>query len=152
VYYPTFREYSRHHRDSSPVNDHQGNLDGHDNSCAFMKNFHHWTANVDVLFPLFLRYLQYPRLDRQYHHTWFNLVTHIAIYSLRDIPSPWPSHMLQYWMNLTKWVLGIFPSRGRTNPALGAHASTYFIGIPKNTFSVTVLPSDDWCNQSSRMM
>jgi hypothetical protein len=22
----------------------------------------------------------------------------------RDIPSPWPSHMLQHWMNLTEWA------------------------------------------------
>jgi hypothetical protein len=26
----------------------------------------------------------------------------------RHIPSPWPSHMLQHWMNLTKWAQSIF--------------------------------------------
>jgi hypothetical protein len=36
----------------------------------------------------------------------------------------------------------INPSRGWTNPALGAHASTYSTGIPEHTFSVTILPSD----------
>jgi hypothetical protein len=42
--------------------------------------------------------LQYLRLDPRYLHTKFNIVTNIAIYSFRDIPSPWPSHMLQHWM------------------------------------------------------
>jgi hypothetical protein len=56
MYYPTVREHSRHHRDSSPVNDHQSDLDIHDDPYAFTKVFHHWTANVDVLFPLFLWY------------------------------------------------------------------------------------------------
>jgi hypothetical protein len=44
--------------------------------------------------------------------------------------------------NFTKWAQSIFSQNGRTNPALGAHASTYSIGIPKETFLVTVLPSD----------
>jgi hypothetical protein len=33
--------------------------------------------------------------------------------------------------NVTEWAQSINPSRGWTNPALGAHASTYTIGIPK---------------------
>jgi hypothetical protein len=48
----------------------------------------------------------------------------------RDTPSSWPSHMLQHWMNLTEWAQSIFPSRGRTNPALDTYASTYSIGKP----------------------
>jgi hypothetical protein len=39
--------------------------------------------------------------------------------------------------NLTEWDQSIFLSRGRTNPVVDAHASTYSIGIPKDTFSVT---------------
>jgi hypothetical protein len=39
-------------------------------------------------------------------------------------------------MNLTKWAQGIFPSCGRTNPALDAYASTYSIENPRDTFSV----------------
>jgi hypothetical protein len=60
----------------------------------------------------------------------------------------WPSQMLQHWMNLTEWAQSIFPLRGRTNPALGADASTYSIGIPEHTFSGTVLSCDGWCYQS----
>jgi hypothetical protein len=37
------------------------------------------TVNVNVLLLLLLWYLQYPRFDRRYLHTWFNLVTDIAI-------------------------------------------------------------------------
>jgi hypothetical protein len=88
----------RHHRDFSPVNDHQSDLGICDDPCAFRKDFCCWTANVDVLFHLFLRYLQYLRLDRWYHHTKFNLVTNIVIYSFCDISSSWSSHMLQHWM------------------------------------------------------
>jgi hypothetical protein len=39
-------------------------------------------------------------------------------------------------MNLTEWAQSIFLSRGRTNPALDAYASTYSIGNPRDTFSV----------------
>jgi hypothetical protein len=92
------RVYSRHYRDSSPVNDHQSDQEIRDDPCAFVKVFHRWTANIDALFPLFLWYLQYPRLDRRYHHTKFNLVTGIAFYSFHDILSLWPSHMLQHWI------------------------------------------------------
>jgi hypothetical protein len=41
--------------------------------------------------------------------------TDIAINLFCDVPSPWPSHMLQHWMNLTEWAQSIFPSCGRTN-------------------------------------
>jgi hypothetical protein len=46
-------------------------------------------------------------------------------------------------MNLTEWAQSIFMPHGRTNPALDAYASTYSIGNPIDTFSVTILSSDD---------
>jgi hypothetical protein len=71
-------------------------------------------VNVKVLFLLLLWYLQYPRFDRRhqhpmYLHTWFNLITDIAIQLVPVISHPpWPSHMLQHWMNLNKWAQSIF--------------------------------------------
>jgi hypothetical protein len=47
--------------------------------------------------------------------------------------------MFNFGCNLTEWAQSIFPSRGRINPAIGADASTYSIGIPEDTFLVTVL-------------
>jgi hypothetical protein len=43
------REYSKHYRDSSLVNDHQSNLDICDDPCSFTKDFYRWTTNADVL-------------------------------------------------------------------------------------------------------
>jgi hypothetical protein len=106
-------EYSRYYRDSSPVNDHQPNLDIRDDPCVFPRRNFVVTPNIDALFLLLVRYLQYPRFDRRYLHTYFNLVSDIVIYSFRDIRSPWPSHMLQHWMNLIEWARSIFPSRGK---------------------------------------
>jgi hypothetical protein len=63
------QEYSRHYRDFSPVNDHQSDLDIRDDPCVFPRRNSVVTVNVDVLFLLFLRYLQYPRLDRWHLHT-----------------------------------------------------------------------------------
>jgi hypothetical protein len=51
--------------------------------------------------------------------------------------------------NLTEWAPSIFLSRRRTNPDRGAHVSTYSIGIPKDTFSVSLSPNDSWCHQNS---
>jgi hypothetical protein len=39
---------------------------------------------------------------------------------------------------VTEWAQSINPSRGWTNPALGAHTSTDTIGILKDTFSITL--------------
>jgi hypothetical protein len=75
------RECYRHYRDSSPVNDHQSDLDIQhlDDPCVFPRRNFVVTINVNVLFLLLMRYLQYLRFDRRYLHTWFNLVTDIAI-------------------------------------------------------------------------
>jgi hypothetical protein len=81
-------EYSRHYQDSSPVNDHQSNLDIRDDPCVFPRSNFVVTPNIDALFLLLVRYLQYPMFDRRYLHTYFNLVTDIVIYSFRDIRSP----------------------------------------------------------------
>jgi hypothetical protein len=73
----------------------------------------------------------------------------LLLNSFHDIPSPWPSHMLcSFGSNITKWAQSIFPSCGRTNPALGTDASTYSIGKPKDTFSMTHFGNDSWCNQT----
>jgi hypothetical protein len=37
VYYPTFREYSRHYQDFSLVNDHQSDLGIRDDPCVFTR-------------------------------------------------------------------------------------------------------------------
>jgi hypothetical protein len=50
--------------------------------------------------------------------------------------------LLSFGCNLMEWAQSISPSRGRTNLALGAYASTYSIGIPEETFSVTAVASD----------
>jgi hypothetical protein len=46
---------------------------------------------------------------------------------------PWPSHTLASFVDaiVTEWAQSIYLSREWTNPALGAHASTYSFGIPK---------------------
>jgi hypothetical protein len=96
------------------------------------RSFVAWTVNVDVLFLLFLWYLQCLRSERWYHHTLFSLVTDMCYLTRsHDILSMWPSHMLRgFGWNLTEWAQSIFPSCGRTNPALNTYASTYPIGIP----------------------
>jgi hypothetical protein len=55
-----------------------------------------------------------------------------------DIASLCPGHMIASFIDatVTKWAQSINPSRGWTNPALSAHASTHTIGIPEDTFSV----------------
>jgi hypothetical protein len=40
---------------------------------------------------------------------------------------------------VTEWAQSIYPSRGWINPALGAHASTYSIGIPKRQLLQSIL-------------
>jgi hypothetical protein len=67
-----------------------------------------------------------------------------------DIPSSWPSHMLQHCMNLTEWAQSIFLSRGRTNPAPDAYASIYSIGNPIDTFSAYYRVTVDTIKTSSR--
>jgi hypothetical protein len=48
---PYSSEYSIHHRDSSMMNNHQGDLEGHNDPCVYTKIFCRWIVNVDVLFP-----------------------------------------------------------------------------------------------------
>jgi hypothetical protein len=116
--------------------------------CVLTKNFRCWTANIDALFPLFLQYLKYSRLDCWYHHTMFNLITDIVIYSCHDIPFPLPSHMLQHWMKYD-WVGPEYLSFTRKNKSCSWRILLYILHLKcKDTFSVTELTCDGWCNQS----
>jgi hypothetical protein len=104
------------------------------------RSYRRWTVNVDVLFPLFLRYLQYPRLDcRISIPSSISLpilsFTRSVIFHPRDLVT-----CCNIGWNLTGWAQSIFPSLGRTNPALDAYASTYSIGKPKrHIFSHRIL-------------
>jgi hypothetical protein len=57
----------------------------------------------------------------------------VCLLVLMILHPPRPSHTLASFIDatITEWAQSINPSRGWTNPALGAHASTYLIGIPK---------------------
>jgi hypothetical protein len=116
--YPTVREYSRHYRDSYPVNDHQSDLDIRDDPCVFPR-----------------RILSLPQMSMSYSLCFCDtcnirdLIVGISIPSSislptllftrsRDILSPRPSHMLQHWMNLTEWAQSIFHHADEQIPLL----------------------------------
>jgi hypothetical protein len=57
----------------------------------------------------------------------------VCLLVLMTLHPPWPSHILSSFIDatITEWAQSINSSRGWTNSALGAHASTYTIDIPK---------------------
>jgi hypothetical protein len=91
-----------------------------------------------------------PRLDHWYPYIVFTLVRH-SFNSFMTLHPPWPSHTLASFIdaNVTEWAQSIYPSRGWTNPALGAHASNLPHWHTQETFfSQSFYGRDSWCNQS----
>jgi hypothetical protein len=143
------REYSRHYRDSSPVNDHQSYLDIRDDPCVFTQRI--FVIELQMSMSYFFCFYDTCNIR--------DLIVGISIPSSILLPTLSFTRSVIFhphdlvtccnigW-NLTEWAQSIFPSRGRTNPALDVYASTYSIGNPRDTFSVTLLRCDGWCNQS----
>jgi hypothetical protein len=143
------REYSRYYRDSSLVNDHQSDLDIRDDPCVF-------TWRTFVIEPQMLMSYSFCLCDTCNIR---GLIVGISIPSSISLPTlPFTRSVIFHprdlvtccnigW-NLTEWAQSIFPSRERKNPALDVYTSTYSIGNPRDTFSVTLLRCDGWYNQS----
>jgi hypothetical protein len=76
----------------------------------------------------------------------------VCLLVLMTLHPPWPSHTLASFIDatVTEWAQSINPSHGWKNPALGAHASTYLISVPKNIFSVIRLMTVDAIKAASR--
>jgi hypothetical protein len=143
------REYSRHCRESSSINDHQSDLDIRDDPCVFTR----------------MTFVVEPQTSMSYSHCFSDtcnirdLIVGISIPSSISLPIlPFTRSVIFHprdlvtccnigW-NLTEWAQSIFPSRGWINVALDAYASTYSIGNRRDTFLVTLLRCDGWCNQS----
>ena len=126
-----FGKYTRHRRDTSPTNDHQWDLDGHSDPCAFQKICYRWTVNI-VSYSFCFAILAVSEIWSSV--SWYlvrSRYRHSLFTRSRGISSPWPSHKLQLGCNLTKWAQSIFPSRGRTNPDLDTYTSTYPFRIPE---------------------
>ena len=119
-----FGKYARHRRDTSPTNDHQWDLDGHMDPCAFQKICYRWTVNIVSYFLLFRDICSVRDLIVGIPIPSSTSLPTLAFYSFPWYSIPWPSHKLQLGCNLTEWAQSIFPSRGRTNLDLDAHAST----------------------------
>jgi hypothetical protein len=128
---PTIREHSKHCREHSPINDHQGDLKGHNDPCAFYEDIlslnhkHRCHIPFSVILAMSKIWsLVLPYLVQFVTDMWY-------VTCSRDIPSPWLSQVLRrFGCNLTEWAQSIFLSRGISNPALVAYVSTYSIGIP----------------------
>src|SRR3954464_3277135 len=130
------REHSSHDRDEATVNDHQRDLDAHNDPCAFRISNTDWTLRR-IAFPL-SAILDCSEIRSTTSYVWFNLVM-TNFYSLVPvifIPVTY-SHAAQlYGWNLTEWALSIYPSHGLTNPAL----VTILLNIsPRNTQDTTVM-------------
>jgi hypothetical protein len=113
------QEYSRHYRDSSLVNDHQSGLDIHDDPCVF-------PTKELCLYRKRRCHIPFASTILAISETWSSRISIPSSISLpkllftpsRDIPSPWPSHMLQHWMHLTEWAQGIFHHADEQIPLL----------------------------------
>jgi hypothetical protein len=134
------QEYSCYYRDSSPVNDHQSDLDirddpfvySHEGFCHYRKcwclipfiwNIRGLIVGIFIPSSISLPTLPFARS--------------------RDIPSLWPRHMLQHWMNLTEWAQSIFRHTDEQIPLLMHMPQPTPLAYPRDTFD------DGWCNQSS---
>jgi hypothetical protein len=140
AYYPPVRKYYKHHQDTFQVNDHLLEWDVRNDPCGFMKfllslnrkrwcpiSFVYVILAMSEIWSAVSSYL----VQSRYWDCYFT--------RSRDIPSLWPSLVTccSFGCNLTQWAQSIFPSCGKTNPALDAYATTYSNGIPEDTFSVT---------------
>jgi hypothetical protein len=134
-------EHSRHDRDTSPINDQQSTLESqltpvHSTITSSLIYKHH------ILFPSSRDTRSCPRFDQWYLYTVFSLITNKSIYLfswhciLRDLVTH-----LQSFIDaiVIEWAKSINLSHGWTNPALGAHATTYPISIHECTFLVIQL-------------
>jgi hypothetical protein len=134
--YPTVREHSRHYREISPLNNHQGDLEIHNDPCAFYEDLLLFNHNHRCSFTFVSMIL--PKSEIRSSVSSYLIQSRyrlLLLNAFHDIPSSWPSHMLHsFRCNLTEWAQNIFPSYERTNLALGTYASTYSIGKPKGTF------------------
>jgi hypothetical protein len=124
-------EQARHDRDHSPINDQQSVLENRADPCAFHETLR-WSINpvshslCHVILDLVRGQITditiscSPSSDKSFN-------------SSMTLHSPWPSHTLASFIDaiVIEWAQSIYLSPGWTNPALGAHASTYSFGIPK---------------------
>jgi hypothetical protein len=147
--FSTVWEYSKHYREFSLVNNHQSDLDIHDDPYVFTRR----------------TFIVEPQSSMSYSFCFcdtcniWGLIIGISIPSSISLPTLSFTlsvifHPLDLvtccnigW-NLTDWAQSIFSSRGRTNPALHVYASTFSIRNPRDTFLVTLLRCEGWCNQS----
>src|ERR1041385_5929365 len=84
VCYPTVREHSSHDRDEATVNDHQRDLDAHNDPCAFRISNIDWTLRR-IAFPL-SAILDCSEIRSMTSYVWFNLVLNKSLFSRsRDI-------------------------------------------------------------------
>ena len=143
----TLQTWSGHSR----TNDRQRDLDGHVTPVRSTKIFRRLNRDSRVLFPL--------SLDTCIARDLINDITMSCSISLpnnatwlvptSDIPVI-KSHAAQL-LDITSpsGPLSIFPSHGRTNPALDIYCLYGFLRIPEHTFITTVLPDGVWCYLST---
>jgi hypothetical protein len=85
----------------------------------------------------------YPRSDHRYHYMSISCSpsSDKSFNSSVILHPPWPSHTLASFIDaiVTEWAQSIYPSRGWTNPTLGAHPSTYSFGISKRHLFQSIL-------------
>ena len=132
---PDGSETCRHDRDTSPINDHQRDLDTHDELYT-LHEYHMivWTINVvfhslcHAILHLFeIRSSVSPYLVRSRYRQ--------VIFTRFTIWHPmWPSHMLASFEDVisSSGPRGITPSLGWTNPTLDPYASTDTFGMPES--------------------
>ena len=131
-----FGKYAKHRWDTSPTNDQQRDLDGHADPYAFQKIFCRWTVNTMSYSLCFAILAQSEIRSSVSIYPVQSRYRYVLLYSFRDIPSSWPSHVLRSLeCNLIEWAQSIFPSRGRTNIDLDHVLQPKVIGIPERRFS-----------------
>jgi hypothetical protein len=142
--------------DSSPINNHQRDLEIHDDSHLLDDDLVIvWTINEHSQFLLSHDIITCLRSD---HSVWTipssisfstSLFTHSVIMHSRDLVTCLQAVSMQYHREGPE---NIFPSSGWTNPTLDPWASTNTFRVPKSTFTITLLWCDDWYHESTLLV
>ena len=130
--YPTVREHSSHDRDEATVNDHQRDLDAHNDPCAFRISNTDWTLRR-IAFPL-SAILDCSEIRSMTSYVWFNLVLNKSLFTRsRDIhPRDLVTRCAILWMESHRvgpeYLSIIWIDKSRS---CKQYSSTYLHGIPK---------------------
>src|SRR3954466_15713919 len=130
------REHSSHDRDEATVNDHQRDLDAHNDPCAFRISNTDWTLRRRA-FPL-SAILDCSEIRSTTSYGWFNLVLNKSLFTRsRDIhPRDLVTRCAALSMESHRVGPSIYPSYGLTNPSL----VTILLNIsPRNTQDTIIM-------------